>query len=79
MSEPVVSFPLDMDEVVDLSNALIDLMEEDAIPVSMGAASAALTLGRLIHDQKMSFDDGARFINQVIQFTKEFFKEETIH
>lgn len=66
---------MDMEEVVDLSNDLLDSMEEDGVPISLGAASAALTVGRLIHDKKMTFEQGETFIKSMLDFTKMYFAE----
>lgn len=68
-----------MDEVVDLSNDLLNFMEEDGVPVTLGAASAALTVGRLITSKKMSYEKGAEFINALMNFTQTYFTEGTIH
>lgn len=74
-----VIFRFDMDEVVELSNEIVQFMEDESVPMSLGAASAALSLGRLVSSKRLSFDEGATFISAMMDFATTYFHEGSVN
>lgn len=80
MSETELDFQVsNMDEIIDVSDDLLQMMEDESLPVGLGAAAAALTLARLVSARKLSFVEGRRFISNIIAFTSTCFNEGSIN
>lgn len=80
MADPAnFSTHYDMDEVVDLSNDLLQFMEDETVPMGLGAASVALTLARLVSSRKLTYEEGQKFITGMVQFAANTFQEESVN
>ena len=70
MPLPTVEVEHSLQECYDVSDGLLDALESNGVPVSLGVFALVLTMGRIMagNDRVLSVEESQRFVKDVIDF-----------